>query len=206
MASQSGISRFKSALIGLLPTGKLWRPEEQPIFDDLIESLAVEPCRVQDRADQLINIEFDPRIADETLDRWESTWGLPDECTPEGQSKAERQQQLVQKITVENTLSIPFLESTTLALGFASVITNRVAALVGRARVGDALYNGFERRAEAGKTVGTRHYETGWTHVFNVELPASAAEVAEVGDVVGTALREFSNPLIECTINKLLAA
>lgn len=171
----------------------------------LLEALANEFCRVDDRVQDLIR-ESDPSQTIELLEDWERALGLPDECTPEAADEIERRTQLLQKLTNIGGISAEFYEFLILQLGFEATVTNPLPFRVGKSVVGDALTNDFEVPFTVGMTVGEPLLNVGWLYYFNVEIPATAAEVFEVGDTVGTPLREFSNPLIECTIRRLKPA
>jgi len=207
MASTSGkLAQYRRLLISLLPKGFLWQPKDQPVFNKLLESTAQELCRVDDRTRQLLDIEIDPRTTDEALDQWEAFLGLPDECTPEGQTEDERRIQITQKLTNIGGLSKTFYEFVTEQLGFTTTVTNRINFLAGRARAGDLLSNYFNRHFVAGSTAGTLLSDIGWRFYFNVEMPVAASTHFVAGSLAGDPLQSFSNELIECTIKKLKPA
>lgn len=206
MASSSDkLEQYKQLLINMLPKGRLWQPKEQPTFRELLESTSQELCRVDDRVKQML-IEIDPRTTNEALDHWEDVLGIPDECTPESQTLAERQIQLTQKMTNIGGLSKTFYEFLGLQLGFVITVKNRINFLAGRARAGDLLSNYFNRHFVAGSVAGTLLTEIGWRFYFNVEMPIAAASHFVAGSVAGTALQIFENELIECTMRKLKPA
>jgi len=205
VSGASKLERYKNLLINLLPKGRLWQPRDQPEFSRLLESTAQELCRVDDRRQQMI-LEIDPRTTFESIGDWESQLGLPDECTPEGLTLDERRAQLVQKLTNIGGLSKTFYEFIGAQLGFDIVVENRVNFVAGRARAGDLLTNYFNRHFVAGSKAGQFLTEIGWRYYFNVQLPITAAQHFVAGSVAGTALRTFSNPLMECTIRKLKPA
>lgn len=205
MSTASKLAAYKDLLIKLLPKGRLWSPKDQPIFSDLLEATAQEPCRIDDRVKQML-LEVDTRTTDESLDTWEGVLGIPDECTADSQTNDERRQQLTQKLTNVGGLSVAFYEETNLNLGFVTKVENRVNFLAGRGRAGDPISNYFDEHFVAGSTAGTPLAKWGWLYYFNVELPATASEHFVAGSVAGTPLRTFSNELIECTMNKLKPA
>jgi len=206
MAATPGkLAQYKELLINLLPKGRLWRPKDQPTFSKLLESTAQELCRVDDRVKQML-IEVEPSTADEALDTWEGVLGLPDECTPDGLLKSERQNQLVQKLTNIGGLSKTFFEFGGAQLGFVITADNHLNFVAGRARAGDKLTNYFNRHFVAGSVAGTSLTEVGWRFVFGVEMPITAAEHFVAGSFAGDPVRSFSNELIECTIKKLKSA
>lgn len=201
----SKLEKYKQLLINLLPKGRLWRPQAQPVFLKYLESTAQELCRVDDRVAQML-IEIDPRTADEALDTWEETLGLPDECTPIGLTVSERRIQAVQKLTNVGGLSRTFYEFITSQLGFPSVLDHRLNFRAGISRAGDKLNNYFNRHFVAGSLAGEQLQVVGWRFFFNMELPITASEHFVAGSLAGDPLRLFSNPLIECTIKKLKPA
>lgn len=204
MAGINKLARYKQLLINLLPKGKLWRPADQPIFSKVIESTAQELCRVDDRVKQML-IEVDPSTATdaESLDQWEKILGLPDECTPEGQTEAERQVQATQKLTNIGGISKTFYEFLAAQLGFPTTVVTNILPFVAGSRAGEKLTNFFNNHFVAGSPAGMQLIEVGWRYFFEVELPITAASVFVAGSTAGTPLRTFSNPLIECTIKKL---
>jgi len=205
MATPAGIEKYKDLLINLLPKGRLWQPRSQPIFMALLKALAEELCRVEDRINDML-VEVDPRTTSELLTDFERVFALPDECTPDVQTLDERINQIVQKMTNVGGLSKTFYEFLGLQLGHVITVENRVNCVVGRATVGDSLTNYFDESLQVGETVGNQLRNVGWRFCFNTEMPATAAEILEVGEEVGQPLVLFTNPLIECTIRKLKPA
>ncbi len=206
MSSASKLAKYKKLLINLLPKGWLWRPNEQPVFSALLEADAQELCRVDDKA-KLMLTEVDPRTATdaESLDQWENLLGIPDECTPEDQTEAERQIQATQKLTNIGGISKTFYEFVTLQLGFETTVTNWLPFVAG-SRAGDRLTNFFDNVFVAGSPAGMQLREVGWRYYFNVEMPITASTHFVAGSLAGDPLRTFSNELIECTIKKLKPA
>ena len=202
MSSASKLQKYKQLLINLLPKGRLWNPKEQPVFSALLESTAKELCRVDDRAVQML-LEVDPRTLDETQDQWGVLLGIPDECTPEGQTLLEFREQAILKLTNIGGLSKTYYEFIGEQLGFDTTVFNWLNFVAGRARAGDPLTNYFNRHFVAGSTVGTLLEEIGWRYYFNVEMPVEASEHFVAGSVAGTPLRVFTNEIVECTIKKL---
>jgi len=205
------VEKYRKLIRNLLPQGFAWdRVREHP----LLEGLAVEFCRVGDRAADLLR-EIDPNQTTELISDWETMLGIPDECTPTGQSIVERREQIVQKLSVQSNLSIPFYEEIGAIFGFDVTVTNHLSFQVGRSTVRDDLTN-YDSPRDVFKvgsglfgenTVGDKLQVPGWLHYFNIEMPISASEVFEVGQSqVGDKLVDFSNPLLECTYKRLKPA
>ena len=199
------IKRYKQLLINLLPLGRLWQPDEQPVFSALLRAIGVELARVDQRVVNML-AEADPRTTEEIIERWEAMLGLPDPCIGEILDLNERRNKIVQETTNVGGLSKAYYEYIGSQLGFDITVKNLVNFIAGRARAGDPLTNYFNRHFVAGSTAGEFLSEVGWRFYFNVEMPITAAEVFEAGDVAGTPLREFENPVIECTMMKLKPA
>lgn len=205
MSTSSLLEKYKTLIPNLLPQGRLWKPSEQPTFKALLDSFAVELCRVDERVKDLLR-EADPRQALELLEDWERIVGFPDECSEEAETLQERRDNVLRALTNVGGLSKTFYEFVGSQLGFTITVENRINFIVGRGTVGQPLTNYFNHAFVVGDTVGNQLQLIGWRYYFNVEMPATAAEVFEVGDTVGNPLVEFSNPLIECTMRKLKPA
>lgn len=168
--------------------------------------MVAEFCRVDDRVEDM-RATVDPRTADEALDLWENMIGIPDECTPDGQSVEERQIQVVQKLTNVGGLSKTFYEFIGNQLGFPDVtVKNWVNFTAGRARAGDPLTNYWNRKFVAGSECGNQLTSVGWLYYFNIDMPASASKHFVAGSLAGEPLREFSNELLECTYRQIKPA
>ena len=200
------LEKYKQLLPGLMPKGRLWQIKDQPNLKALLDSFANELCRVEERANDLLD-EADPRNADELISDWERLLGLPDECTPDDLDIAERRTQLLQKYTNIGGLSKEFYEFLGSQLGYTIVVENRVTFLVGRGTVGQPLTNDFDNPLTVGEPIEQQLRVYGWQFYFNAQLPIDAAEIFEVGDnTVGEPLVDYSNELMECTIKKLKPA
>jgi len=205
MAGGAKLERYKELWKKLWPRGKAWDFEEQPVLSKLLDSSSIEFCRVDDFIDFLLR-EADPRITSALLTDWERLLGLPDECTPDDLSLDERRNQIVQKYTNVGGLNKTFYEFIGQQLGFEIFVNDFTNFKAGFAVAGDPISNFFNEIFVAGSTAGTFLTNVGWRFYFNVDMPITAAEVFEAGDVAGSPLRLFSNPLIECTMLKLKPA
>ncbi len=205
MPTPAKIALYKQLLVNLLPKGKLWKIDEQPVLSKVLGSTAVELARAGERVEDLKR-EVDPSQTNEALDQWERVFGIPDECTPEGQTPDERRTQLIQKMTNIGGISKSFYEFLILQLGFQSTVQKTRNFLAGRGRAGDPLWNYFNRHFVAGSPAGMQLREVGWRYYFNAEIPVTASEHFVAGSHAGDPIRSFSNPLIQCTIRKLKPA
>lgn len=198
--------KYMRLLAKLLPFGKAW---EQIKEDPLLDGMAVELCRVEDRGKDLLR-EIDPRVSVELLDDWEQLLGIPDECTPANQSIEERQLQVTQKLSALGGLSKTYYEQIALQLGFDITVRNDIPFRVGRARVGDRLTNSERLRTvfRVGESrVGEQLRTFGWIFYWTAIIPVSEQSLFRVGSSrVGEPLVEFGNELVQCTLRKLKPA
>ena len=205
MALGKKLQDYKNLLVNLLPRGFLWQPKDQPTFNAFLDSIANEPCRVDERVQDMLR-EGDPRQALELLEDWERMLGLPDECSPDGQDIAARREQVVQKLTDQGGLSAARYEFLGQQLGFDISVYDNHPFRAGESRAGDALTNAFFSQFRAGSRAGEQLTLSGWQFYFTVELPATASTIFRAGSRAGERLRSFENPLIQCTIRKLKPA
>lgn len=184
-----------------MPNGFAWDLVRE---DGMFAAAAKEFCRVDDRIKDFLN-EIDPGNAVELLTDWEDLLGLPDECSPPGQSVEERQITARAKLGESGGSSASFFEEIADALGFPdTTVENTLPFHVGRARVGDRLTNNYDIRFRVGEMrVGDRLARYGWDFCFQVTTDASNVEPFKVGSsVVGEPLVNFGNTLLNCTILK----
>jgi len=207
VTTEECIKKYAGLIKALFPTGKIW----ETIFEtseELFRGMAVEFCRVDDRSKELL-VELDPLTADELLGDWEALLGLPDECTPEGQSIDERRQQARGKLSSQGGQSANFYEEVAASLGFPDTIVRDFHAFrVGISTVTHPLTNPFENYFRVGENrVGDVLENIGWTFFYEVNAPATINDPFEVGiDTVGEPLVVFGNPLLQCTMKKLKPA
>jgi len=201
----SSIDKYTSLIKNLLPKGKLWKPQVQPVFNQYLRALAEEFCRVEQRVLDML-FEADPRQTLELLEDWQRLLGLPDSCTFETLDLNELREQIVQKLTNVGGLSANFYEFIGEQLGHDITVEDYLNFRAGFSKAGDPLTNYFNEHFVAGSPAGEFLTNIGWKFYFKVEMPVTAAEVFEAGDVAGTPLREFTNPLIECTMMRLKPA
>jgi len=132
---------------------------------------------------------------------------LPDECTPSEQTLAEIRQQVIQKLTNVGGLSKNFYEFIGGQLGFEDVtVSNWRNFTAGRAVAGDPLTNYWDIPFVAGSECGNQLYSVGWSSYFNVDMPIAESLIFVAGSEAGDPLREFSNPILECTYKKIKPA
>lgn len=108
--------KYRQMLQRLLPRGPAWTREPGSQLTALLQGLAVEAQRVEDRALALIE-EADPRTTTELIDDWERVCGLPGDCTAPT-AIADRRALVVQKLLGHGDPNLAFWQEQAEALGF----------------------------------------------------------------------------------------
>lgn len=195
------LEKYQDLLKRLFPVGRAW---ENVKNHNLLRGMAIEFCRIDDRGADLLR-ELNPATSLELLEDWEQLLGIPDECTPDGQTIEERRLQVTQKMGTLGGLNANYLEHIASLLGFDIIIENPVPFRVGIARVGQALTNNEIRdtfRVGANR-VGDQLRVFGWQFYFIANIPATELNQFRVGqNRVGDRLVETGNELLQCTLRK----
>lgn len=192
MANESvRLRAIRARVRSLFPRGAAWRLKEESGSNlrNLMNSLAIEACRIEERALELIE-EVDPRTTTELLTDWERLTGLPDECepSPENLTINERRARVVQVLTTSGGQNAQFYVDLAASFGITIEVTDvsdQPPFRAGRSRAGDRLTNG------------------NWVYTFIISAPASEATRFRAGlSRAGDRLLDVSNPTLECLINK----
>lgn len=99
---------YQELLLSLLPPGNIARDEDSN-FGFIFGLLAKEFARIDADARGLIE-EADPRTTEQLFEDWEVFAKLPDPCSPADQTKEERRNRLIQKLTKQGGQSRLFYE------------------------------------------------------------------------------------------------
>ncbi len=186
-------ANYKTLIRKLFPLGWAWRINPGTVFDEFIDSLTGEPCRVEERSIDFLD-ELNPATTFEMLDNWERLLGIPDECTREGDlGVSERRTRILQKLTTGGGQSPSFYQLIAQQLGYEVEIfdvLNYQSFRVGISRVGDPLSNGAD-----------------WAFTWQVVAPADFVRRFRVGlSSVGEPLVLIENTTLECVIRKFAPA
>lgn len=133
---------YGDALLALLPQGQAWPKSPGTTLDLTVRGLAEYWGYVDSRAADLLERESDPRLTIELLPDWERNWGLPDPCYTAPLTIGERQQALVQRMTIEGAQSRAFFINLAASIGYTITITEYRTFVVGIDHVGDARVYG----------------------------------------------------------------
>jgi uncharacterized protein YmfQ (DUF2313 family) len=198
------LEKYKRLIRGLFPTGWAWRFNFGSDFEALVEGLANEPCRIEERGFKFLD-EMDPNTTFEMLDDWERLLGIPDECTPEDRDLSifERRVRVLQKLTTGGGQNEDFYILVAQQLGYdigVIDVEDFKDFRVGEARVGDALNNST-------LPGGGGTSPAGWAFTWQIEAPAALTRQFCVGQsTVGERLVLFENEELECVIEKFKPA
>lgn len=140
MPDQIVIDRYRNLLLALMPPGIAISRSLESNFADLLERVAVEFARIDERAADLRR-EGVPSTADEMISEWEEILGLPEECFAPT-TLAERRAAVVARIVGTGGHSVADYTALAAALGYAAPTFTTYAPFRCGSRIGDRLTNG----------------------------------------------------------------
>jgi uncharacterized protein YmfQ (DUF2313 family) len=177
--------QYRDHLKALLPPGRAFPRERGSTLDVLLDAMALELARIDARADQLTT-EAVPATTTELLPDWESTAGLPDNCSgqlPETQQG--RRNDLVSKLVAQGGQSPAYFVALAAALGFEVTIEEFRPFRAGFSNPGDELTNGD------------------WSYAWRVRAPEVTVLPFRAGiSAAGERLAVWGNAGLECRIRK----
>ena len=175
---------FATLLRTLLPPGAAWRAEIGSSLRKLLTGLAGELARVNTRADDLLR-EADPNQTLELLPDWERVYGLPDSCSKEAGTIADRRQQLLYKVAAAGGQSRAYFIEICRQFGYTVTITEYGPFQAGRSSAGDPCCDDT------------------WRHYWEVNASEFLVTYFEAGKSgAGDAIRTWSNDVLECIVGK----
>lgn len=186
---------YAGMLRGLMPRGPAWAMAEGSRMASLLDGLAMELARIDDRAVALRE-EADPRTALELLPDWERVAALPDACTGVPDNAGERQAALHYKLTRPGA-------------------QNAAAYVEIAARVGYQIDIEEHRPMRAGFRAGARCKSLDWTFAWTVRVWPFDGWLEEADFVAvfragagraGDRLRGFGALNLECLIRRAAPA
>lgn len=176
--------RYRRQMSQLLPPGSAWARAADSVLQRLLDALAREFARVHRRFEGLVR-EADPRTASELLLDWERVLGLPDQCTPDDLTVAERREAAAGKLTEVGSQTPGYFEQIADNLGF-DVTVVEYSPFVAGSVAGDSLTNGL------------------WQFRWDIDAPGiTVTSIFRAGSAAGDVLRTFSRESsLECEIRK----
>lgn len=174
---------YRRQLMALLPKGAAWARQNTTKLHTLIDGMAQELARVDQRGEALIS-EADPRKAVELLTDWERVTGLPDDCLPEAGTQSERRSAVLGRLSSTGGQSVPFFIDLAEALGFTVSIVEFDLFVAG-SDAGDLLYG------------------DDWVFSWQVQAPEETVNGFAVGEgAAGEPLADWGNEQLECGIER----
>lgn len=146
---------YLQQLLGLLPGGPAWPRDAEAVTTRMLDAIAAELTRVDDRVDNLLD-EADPRTTTELIGEWEALFGLPDPCLTPATSIAERRARLVQRMVFQGGQSAAFFVGLLNAMGYPAVTITEFRPFRANSKCNAALNQG------------------GWRYAWRVNVPAEA--------------------------------
>ncbi|HDG8160814.1 TPA: YmfQ family protein [Klebsiella pneumoniae] len=177
---------YAQSLHSLLPNGRAWPREKGSVQYAVLKALGRAFARSDSSAQGLITGAF-PSTATMMLPEWESTMGLPDDCSiGEISSIGDRQRVVVAKFISNGGLNRAYYIGVAEALGYTIKITQFRPAMAGMSVCGDAL-NGDE-----------------WPFTWLITAPETTIKYTVAGQAYcGDPLRAWGNKQLECTLSKI---
>ncbi len=182
---------YRQQLFALLPQGIVWTTSSDSNLQRLLAGMGREFARVDERAEALL-IEADPRLALETFEEWEASYGLPSACAPTGQSMADRRAALIGRIIGRGGMTAQDYLDLTEGLGYAGaqVLEFREATVEVDTPTG-----------HTGAVIGDDMNGADWDLTWRVLLPNGVIRESVIDEaVIGDPLRSWGDELIECSL------
>lgn len=137
---------YMQQLVELMPTGPAWDAEQASNTMAVLGVIASEFAYIHERADSVLR-EAIPSSTITLLEDWEGAAGLPDSCSPLADTRPERVEALVSKITRIGGQSKQFFIDLAASLGYEIVITEHKPFMCGISHCGtDVLTEGHDSR------------------------------------------------------------
>lgn len=175
---------FTSALLGLLPRGRVWPKELSSLQAQAVSCFAPTFQRLSDSALNLLEDTF-PASTVNFLDEWESTLGLPDPCAGVLPTFQARRKQVVARLTNSGGQSVQFFIALALGLGYEIAVTQFAPFRCGQSTCGQQLG------------------DSDWFFTWAVNTQINTVNFFQTGrSAVGEPLASWSNAVLECEMTE----
>lgn len=184
---------YKAILTALLPPGTALAGRRDSVLQRLLGGLSKELERVDSRSRAMLD-EADPRRTRELFGEWESSFGLPDDCTPDEQAMTERRQALLGRIVSRGGMRPQDYKDLAAGLGYdgVEIIEYR-----------EAVIGWYDGPGHAGAEIGDALNGEEWNHAWDALIPEGVVRQSVVSEAeIGDALRSWGDDLIECVLHK----
>lgn len=136
MAALRDVDRYTRLMLSMQPRGRAWSRAPNSERGRYFAGLAAEFARI-DAFLELILAERSPRTAFWLLPEWEKSLGLPDECTGQAETIAERRAIAHARMIATGGQDPAYFEEVAKALGYDITITQYRARWSGYRRFGE---------------------------------------------------------------------
>ncbi len=184
--SKFSAAEYLAGLQALMPSGKVWPRDVDGVQTAVLTALANSFYQSGSDAYGLLAGSF-PSTATTMLAEWESTMGLPDDCTiGETYSTSARQKAVATKLATSGGQSVQHFIDTAKALGYTITVTEYRPARAGLSRCG-ANINGND-----------------WRWTWKVTAPNTTITYAQAGvSYANDPLDSWGNKLLECRLKDM---
>lgn len=182
------IRAYAGQLAALLPSGPAWPRNRDSKLVALLEALAVEAARVDERGGELLS-EMTPDTTFEMLPDWELAAGLPDYCDDVVETISQRRDALLARLRSLGGQSPAYFVALAETFGFAISVTEYRPFRAGMSCAGDGLTNGD------------------WVFTWQINAPSETVFPFRAGlGVAGEPLATWGNSRLECLMERFRPA
>ncbi|MGS0648893.1 YmfQ family protein [Komagataeibacter melomenusus] len=173
-------SDFRTALLNLLPRGRIWSREPDGMPYQIAGVWAPTFQRSGQSAGGLIADAF-PSTTANLLPEWEATLGLPDPCAGESPTVELRRAQVVARLTDNGGASVAYFIAFAATLGFDITITEFAPSRFGR-------------------KFGTPFGGDAWAHTWQVNAPQFTVTPLRFGNAFGEPFATWGSTVLQCEL------
>lgn len=175
---------FTSALLGLLPRGRVWPKELSSVQAQAVSCFAPTFQRLSDAGLGLLTDMF-PSTTVNFLTEWEQTLGLPDPCAGVAPTFQGRRNQVVARFTNTGGQSMQFFIAYALGLGYSVTITQYAPFRCGQSVCGQPLGG------------------PDWFFTWSINTQLNTVNYFRAGQsAAGEPLSSWGNAVLECELSE----
>lgn len=178
-------ANWLAALQALLPPGRALNREPGSVLTKVLGAIAAMLLAAQLKFENLID-QRDPRLATSLLPEWERMLGLPDSCTPAGQTIIDRQRAAFQRYTEQGGQSRAYFIDLANKLGEAAVTVTEFTRMTCNSHCNSALYSLADK----------------FTWRVNIPHPALNVRLMNCNSHCNSALQQYTPSTIECALRE----
>lgn len=182
-----GDADYQTAMLDLLPRGRIWRRDPGSVLARVLGALAPTYTRSMGAAIQLL-VDTLPATTLNLLPEWEASLGLPDPCAGLAPTIQLRQRQVAARWAARGGQSKDYFIKLAASLGYTITITEYTPSMFGH-------------------PFGLPFAGTAWAYVWQVNAPTFTVERFLFGhDAFGEPFASWDNTVLQCEIQRLAPA